>query len=66
MKKLFLVQLSSWRCHYVMAVDFNEAITKVMAHVEINTPVISEDGSLQSVETVVVKEIKMLSENVIR
>lgn len=49
-----------------MAVDFNEAITKVMAHVEINTPVISEDGSLQSVETVVVKEIKMLAENVIR
>ena len=66
MKKLFLVQLSSWRGHYVMAVDFNEAATKGKAHVEKNTPVISEDGSLQSVETVVVKEIKMLAENVIR
>lgn len=66
MKKLFLVQLNTWKSYYVMASDFNEASVKVLSHVEKNTPVLSEDGSLQSTEPLVVKKIELMSENIIR
>lgn len=55
-----------WKCHYVLAWDWNEASAKVMEYLTDGESIIEPDGSIKLKEEVEIQEIHLLTNKLIR